>query len=218
MSLAFENDTPSDSHSQPELHQHANIPDNLSHTEPNQADEPLPNSFPLSDINTHYPTEVRKTFSSYMIYKIDFKWHNQSRSIERRYSTFRRLREVLRLQLPFSLIFPIHQKSISENMSSIFLADRTEEMNYFLRFIIHSPKKFLHCEKSLSIFFDPVSTDEQVMTHFSKFKKMGCNDLLELYRDMIPHDQLNVPSLELRKQIEDYHLNLLNGLEFFEVT
>lgn len=92
------------------LHVEAN--DRLTINLPVLRESNLPKLFPLSSVNVSFPTARHGLIVNTMIYKIDFTWNGEQKTINRRFSEIENLREALVSLLPFSFVFPTHRKQL----------------------------------------------------------------------------------------------------------
>jgi len=72
----------------------------------------LPQMFPLSEVFLSFPTSKANFLKTIMVYKINFVWNGEQKSISRRFSEIENLREAFQSLLPFSFIFPVHRKQL----------------------------------------------------------------------------------------------------------
>ena len=98
------------------------------------------------------------------------------------------------------------------------MVDRTQELNYFFRYLIINSHKFITCLTPISIFLNPQLCDDQVTAEFDKFKEMEYYDLLGFYKQIVHSAYQTTQRKQTREKIEIYQKNLMISLEFYEVN
>lgn len=178
-------------------------------------DDPL--NFPFTNITVNFPIEKNDTFINYMTYKIDFNWKNEPKTVYRRYSNLAHIRAHIRNQIPFSLVFPVHYKEFGLNKNSLLLTDRTEEINFFFRYITNNPQKFFACAKPLSIFFDSNLDENKVKISLNQLPALKYAEILHVYRAITKNYEFKGSRTEKRDLLETFNFNLNKNIYFFTV-
>lgn len=173
--------------------------------------------FPFQNIKILFPTEKEKALLGYMTYRIRVLWAGEEHEVERRFSNIDYLRSVLKAQLPYSVIFPVHYKNYIDQKNDTFLADRTEEITYFFRYIIFHSEKFFSCEKILKEFFNPDLSEITVNARLKEFEPLDFKDQLKLYKQITKKSEFTISKIEKRKEIEKFNESLQITILFFEV-
>ena len=172
---------------------------------------------PLTKIVINYPVEKTNLIMNFMSYKIELTWNNQEQIIERRFSSFDHLRKILKKQLPFSIVIPIHQKSSTENKTNLFLTNRTQELNYFFQHLMANSQQFISCLNSIAVFFDSKLSDDQVTVALTYSKEIEYSEVLAFYHQLIDTKYITKRTRQYRKMIEIYKQNLQVSLDFYKV-
>ena len=71
-----------------------------------------PNAPKLQEIKIQFPIEKKSTFDSYMLYTITLNYGVEEKTISRRFQDIQALRSALFVRLPFSYLYPAHQKQL----------------------------------------------------------------------------------------------------------
>ena len=173
--------------------------------------------FPFQNIKILFPTEKEKALLGYMTYRIRVLWAGEEHEVERRFSNIDNLRSVMKAQLPYSVIFPVHYKNYTDQKNKTFLADRTEEITYFFRYIIFHYEKFVGCQKILKEFFNPDLNEITVNARLKEFEPSDFKDQLKLYKQITKKSGLTISKIEKRKEIEKFNESLQITILFFKV-
>ena len=178
---------------------------------------PDSHNFSFRSADVGFPTPNLTGFFTHMIYRISLLWKEEQREVERRFSNIEKLRFVLKNQLQFSLVFPVHYKNFKKQKNGLFLADRTEEINYFFRYIIYHKEKFAVCEKILDVFFDPNLNEKNVNSNLGFFPVLSYAMLLGMYSKIVKDCEFDISSTEKRDKIDKFHTDFQKSMSFYKV-
>lgn len=182
-------------------------------------EEEIPFVQKFLSVEVDYPIETNSLLFSHMVYKIRALWGEEWREVRRRYSNIHKLRHVIRVRLPFTVVFPAHYKNYVAQKNGSFLADRTEEINYFFRYLIYNGQKFASIQPVLEVFFNPAYDEKTVGKRLSDFSdQLRYAELVPIYRQLTLNCEFSMSRVEKRKLLDKFEESLKTSLDFFDVN
>lgn len=179
-------------------------------------EEPFVRVFHSVEID--FPVETQAILFSHMVFKIKVTWGEQVRTVNRRYKNVHKLRKTIRSRLPFTVLFPAHYKDFIEQRDAQFLSNRTQELTYFFKYLIHHQEKFATVMPIIDAFFNPTLDESTVDQRMKEFREpTNYASLIPVYRRLTRTSNFTVPRLDKRKWLDKFKLSLTTTLKFFRV-